>query len=138
MAYDGIPSDPRDFRRWHENFISLLRYAVAGGVVELSVPDSTLSTKEWSQLIMRSANNFIIRASESEQGSREAWQVPRLTLLGAQPLTPGTVEQAMIVHRPYHIIVVPRSQADPLAPHRRLLDVRRHLSIEDILARLQV
>ena len=138
VAYDGIPSDPRDFRKWHENFISLLRYAVAGGVVELSVPDSTLSTKEWSQLIMRSANNFIIRASESEQGSREAWQVPRLTLLGAQPLTPGTVEQAMIVYRPYHIIVVPRSQADPLAPHRRLLDVRRHLSIEDILARLQV
>jgi hypothetical protein len=50
----------------------------------------------------------------------------------------GIVEQAMIVHRPYHIIVVPRSLPDPLSPRRCLLDVRRHLSIEDILARLQV
>jgi hypothetical protein len=137
VAYDGVPGDPREFRNWHENFISLLRYVVAGGVVELSVPDATLSPKEWSQLIMRSANNFIIRASQSEESSTAAWQVPRLTLLGAQPLNTGIVEQAMIVRRPYHVIVVPRSQLDPLAPRRRLLDVRRHLSIEDVLARLQ-
>uniref|UniRef100_E6PXR7 DNA 3'-5' helicase n=1 Tax=mine drainage metagenome TaxID=410659 RepID=E6PXR7_9ZZZZ len=136
VAYDGIPGDPREFRNWHENFISLLRHMVAGGVVELSVPDVALSPKEWSQLIMRSANNFIIRTSQSEETSTAAWEVPRLTLLGAQPLDTETVEQAMIVHRPYHVIVVPRSQLDPLAPRRRLLDVRRHLSIEDILARL--
>ena len=43
VAYDGMPGDPRDFRRWHESFVSLLRYVVAGGVVELSVPDGTLS-----------------------------------------------------------------------------------------------
>ena len=30
-------------------------------------------------------------------------------------MTMGIVEQAMIVHRPYHIIVVPRSQPDPLS-----------------------
>lgn len=138
VAHDGIPGDPRELRRWHENFISLLRYVVAGGVMELSVPDGTLSPKEWSQLIMRSANNFIIRAPQIEDGSAAAWQVPRLTLIGAQPLNIETVEQSMIVNRTHHIIVVPRSLQDPLARQRRLLDIRRHLSIEDILARLQV
>ena len=110
---------------------------VAGGIVELSVPDGILSAKDWAQLTMRSPQNFLIRGSVA--GDRDAADVPvpRFTLVDEQHVTPIDVEQVMMVHRPRHIIVVPPNAPDPRLPRRRLLDMVRHLSIQDLVARLQ-
>jgi ATP-dependent DNA helicase RecQ len=137
VACQALPSDARELRRWRERVLSLLRYAVAGGIVELSVPDEILSSKESSELIMRSAHRFLIRASAEADRSATAAPVPRLTFVGERRVSAANIEQVMMVHRPHHIIVVPPNAPDPVAQHRRLLDVVRHLSIEDLLYRLQ-
>jgi len=137
VACEAISREPREFRRWREALLGLLRYMVAGGIVELSVPDGILSAKDWAQLTMRSPQNFLIRGSVA--GDRDAADVPvpRLTLVDEQHVTPIDVEQVMMVHRPRHIIVVPPNAPDPRLPRRRLLDMVRHLSIQDLVARLQ-
>ncbi|MGA2253133.1 MAG: protein DpdF [Thermoguttaceae bacterium] len=137
VACEAISREPREFRRWREALLSLLRYMVAGGIVELSVRDGILSAKDWAQLTMRSPQNFLIRGSVAGDRGAADVPVPRLTLVDEQHVTPIDVEQVMMVHRPRHIIVVPPNAPDPRLPRRRLLDMVRHLSIQDLLARLQ-
>jgi ATP-dependent DNA helicase RecQ len=137
ISTELIPSDSRELRHWREKILSLLRYAISGGVVELSIPDDVLSEKDWSQLTMRSTHRFLIRDSAT-RGTRSGHRpVSRLTLVVGNLSNTLSLEQAMMLHRPRHIILVSHDLSDPRAPHRRLLDVVRHLSIEDVLARLQ-
>jgi hypothetical protein len=137
IAYDAIPKESREFRKWHERLFHLLRYMVSGGVVELSLPQALLSGTDWTQLTMRSSGHFVIRASASEgQGSGQPF-VPRFTFVDPKRNGPAELEQIMMIYRPQHIIVVPRATTDPRSPHRRLLDMVRHLSIEEIVDRLQ-
>ena len=139
VSYEEVfGSASREMRQWRERLLSLLRYSVAGGITELAIPDGSLSSREWLQLTSRAPHRFVIRSTaDLDSRTAPAAPVPRLTLLGEQCLALGALEKVMIVHRPRHIIVVPRSTPDPAQPQRRLLDVVRHLSIEDILARLQ-
>ena len=139
VSYEEVFGDAsREMRQWRERLLSLLRYSVAGGITELAVPDGSLPSREWLQLTFRAPLRFVIRATvDLDSHTAPAAPVPRLTLLGEQCLALGSLEKVMIVHRPRHIIVVPRSTPDPAQPQRRLLDVVRHLPIEDLLARLQ-
>jgi hypothetical protein len=137
ISCELMPSDSKDLRRWREKILSLLRYATSGGIVELSIPDDVLSGKDWSQLIIRSTHRFLIRDS-AIRGTRSGHQpVSRLTLVVGNLSNAQSLEEAMMLHRPRHIILVSHDLKDPRAPHRRLVDVVRHLSIEDVLARLQ-
>ena len=138
ISYEAVLGDARETRRWKERLLNLLRFSVAAGISELAVPDASLSSREWSQLTARATFRFLVRATtDMDDRSTPAAPVPRLTLIAQNPLVPEDLERAMIVHRPRHVIVVPRSAPDPTQPRRRLLDVVRHLSIEDVLARLQ-
>lgn len=138
VSYEELFGDAKEMRRWREQLLSLLRYSVAGGITELALPDGSLSSREWSQLTSRAPLRFLIRATtDSDDRTAPAAPVPRLTLLGEERLAPAALERVMIVRRPRHIIVVPRIAPDPTHPQRRLLDVVRHLSVEDLLARLQ-
>ena len=137
IAYNAIPKESREFRKWHERLFYLLRYMVSGGVVELSLPKVVLSGTDWTQLTMRSPERFLIRASGSEDQDTGQPFVPRLTFVDDKNNDPAELEQTMMIYRPQHIIVLPKMTTDPRSPHRRLLDMVRHLSIEQILARLR-
>src|SRR4029077_19952289 len=81
IAYDAIPKESREFRKWHERLVHLLRYMVSGGVVELSLPQVVLSVTNWTQLTMRSPEHFLVRTSRSEDQSAGQPFVPRLTFV---------------------------------------------------------
>lgn len=138
VSYEETTGDAREVRRWRERVLSLLRYAVAGGISELSIPDGVLSSSDWSQLTSRAPLRFLIRTKATTHDRlTPTAPVPRLTLVGIRDVDARDLEEVMIVDRPRHVIVVPRGVADPTRPHRRLLDVVRHLPIEDLLSRLQ-
>ncbi len=139
IACDIAPSGPREARRWRERILTLLRYAVAGGIVEVALPDGLLDEEGWRQLAARAPLRFIIRATMDPPLTAPLTPelpVPRLTLLVEHQLNPEALMRVMQVHRPSHLIVLPRDVADPDRPYRRLLDVIRHLSIDDVLTRL--
>ena len=136
ISYTDATADSRAQRRQREHFLTLLRFAVAGGVAELAVPDGLLGDREWSLLLASSPTRFLSRAMDDGDFQPPQPHVPRLTLL-LEAQAQRDIERTMIVHRPHHIIVLPRSVRDPGNPNRELLDVVRHLSIADILARLQ-
>jgi ATP-dependent DNA helicase RecQ len=137
ISCETISRDSKELRRWREKILNLLRYAVSGGVVELSVPDDVLSDKDWSHLTVRSTHRFLVQEPKAG-GTPSGWlPVSRLTLISDSFSNVENIKHAMMVHRPRHVIVVPHGLRDPRSPHRRLLDVVRHLSIEDALARLQ-
>jgi hypothetical protein len=138
VAYEDTYGDQKELRRWRERIHTILRYFVAGGVVELAVGDDSLSSREWSQLTSRSPVRFLIRAvTDGDDSGTPVLPVPRVTLLEEQRLTTRAVERAMVTLRPRHVIVAPRSLPDPTRPHRRLFDVARHLSVDDLVSRLQ-
>jgi hypothetical protein len=139
VSYEAIGCDTRELRRWRERMVSLLRYAVADGITELLIPDNFLSNGEWSQLTQRAPLRFLIRSTaEANDRAKPVAPVPRLTLLGERQVSAADLEEVMIVNRPRHVIVIPRNAPDPTRPQRRLLDVVRHLPIEDLLSRLQL
>jgi ATP-dependent DNA helicase RecQ len=137
IANEPMPTDARQRRKWLERILSFLRYAVAAGIAEVSVPQGLLSTKEWSQLMMRSPYRFLIRSANSGGQSTDELQVPRVTILDGHAIDPSLVERTMIVHRPRHIVLLPPTTPHPLRPDRRLLDMLPNAAIEDVLLRLQ-
>ncbi len=138
ISYEEVLGDARETRRWKERLLSLLRHSVTAGITELAIPEGTISNREWTQLTARASLRFLIRAATDKDDQRTpAAPVPRLTIVSQRTSASMELERAMIVNRPRHIIVVPRGVPDPTRPQRRLLDVVRHLSIEDVLARLQ-
>ena len=136
IAYAEMPHDTRGQRRQREHVLTLLRFAVAGGVTELAVPDEFLGRREWSLLLAGSPTQFLIRAIDDDDVGLSTPATPRLTLLSGATAD-HDIERAMTVHRPRHILVVPRDIRDPDNPNRGLLDVVRHLSLDDLLSRLQ-
>jgi ATP-dependent DNA helicase RecQ len=138
ISYEEVLGDARETRRWKERLLSLLRHSVTAGITELAIPEGTISNREWTQLTARASLRFLVRATPDMDDQRTpAAPVPRLTIISQRNSASMDLERAMIVHRPRHVIVVPRGVPDPMQPQRRLLDVVRHLSIEDVLARLQ-
>lgn len=137
IANEPMPTDAKQRRKWLERILSFLRYAVAGGIAEVSIPQGLLSAKDWSQLMMRSPYRFLIRSANHEGRAVDELQVPRVTILDGHTIDPATVEHTMIVHRPRHIVLLPPTTPHPGRPDCRLLDMLPHGAIEDILLRLQ-
>jgi superfamily II DNA/RNA helicase len=137
IAYEAVFRESREYRKWRERVFNILRYLVAAGIVELAIPDRTLSEKDWIQLTIRSPHDFLIRGSIAEDRNSAHVPVPRLTLLDDSHISPRELAQVMMIDRPRHIIVAPVSAQDPRALARRLVDIVRHFSMDDLLARLQ-
>jgi hypothetical protein len=137
IAYDATSKEAREFRKWHDRVLSLLRYLVSGGIIELCLPEGVLSKTDWTQLTMRSSQKFLIRCSVSEDGSSGQVCVPRFTLVDEKTSSADQLERIMMLYRPQHIILAPKDTTDFRSPHRRLFDMFGHLSMNEILARLQ-
>lgn len=140
IAYDPVGGDAREQRRSRDRLLSLLRYAVSGGIVEFSLPGELLREEDWHQLCARAPLRFLIRTSDAALSSvaplAEDLLVPRLTLLAERDAVTATVERVMRIHRPRHVLVLPRDLPDPTRPYRRFFDVARHLSLGDLISRL--
>jgi superfamily II DNA/RNA helicase len=137
IAYDVVLRESREYRKWRDRVLNLLRYTVAGGLVELAVPDGILSDKDWAQLTTRSPYRFLIRACNEEERNSAHVPVSRLTIFDDSHISLCEIVRVMMIDRPRHIIVVPTSARDPRAPNRRLVDMVRQVSIDDVLVRLQ-
>ncbi|HMI82571.1 MAG TPA: protein DpdF [Polyangiaceae bacterium] len=141
ISYDMEVGDARESRRWHDRVLNLLRHAVSGGIVELCLSRGFIRDEDWSQLAARSPLRFLLRtdvgASSTSEPFGQEVRGPRLTLLTKQDATTGEVERIMRTLRPRHVIVLPRDLRDPERPSRRLFDVTRHLTVEDLLLRLE-
>jgi ATP-dependent DNA helicase RecQ len=137
IAYEATLKEAREVRKWHDRILSLLRYLVSGGIIELCLPHGALSTNEWTQLTMRSSQKFLIRCSGTEDRSAGQVCMPRFTLVDEKHNSAVELEQIMMVYRPQHVILAPKDTTDPRSPHRRLFDMFGHLSLNEILARLQ-
>lgn len=137
LAYDAAPREAREFRKWHDQVLSLLRYLVSGGLIELCLPQGVLSTADWMHLTIRSSQKFLIRCAGYEDRSSAQECVPRFTLVDEKHNGAVDLEQIMMVYRPRHVILAPEDTTDPRSPHRRLFDMFGHLSLNEVLARLQ-
>lgn len=141
ISYEMETADAKESRRWRDRVLALLRHAVSGGIVELCLSGDLLRNEDWSQLAGRAPLRFLLRtevgASSASQPFEQELQAPRLTLLTKQDATTTVVERVMRTHRPRHVIVLPRDVPDPERSYRRLFDVTRHLTIEDLLLRLE-
>lgn len=141
VSYEMEAADAKEARRWRDRVLTLLRHAVSGGIVELCLSGGFLRDEDWSQLAGRAPLRFLLRtevgASSASQPFEQEVQAPRLTLLTKQDATTNVVERVMRARRPRHVIVLPRDLQDPERPYRRLFDVTRHLTVEDLLSRLE-
>jgi ATP-dependent DNA helicase RecQ len=137
VAYEPVIGESRGLRNWHERIFTLLRYAVSGGIAELALPDGLLTDQDWSRLSAHAPLRFLLRSRViPNEHAMHDMAVPRLTLLDTRDGTVKNVAKIMRLNRPKHLILLPRDVLDPTRPYRRLFDVVRHLSIEEVLLRL--
>jgi superfamily II DNA/RNA helicase len=140
IACEPAPSEGRGARRWRERMVRLLQYFVAGGVVELAVPEGLLTRTDWQRLGAQAPLGFLFSStSRFPVPGHEASvaPVPRFSLLAEGEADPASVEHVIQLARPHHLIALPRGTPDPRRPDRQLFDVVRHLSADDVLARLE-
>ncbi|WP_437931104.1 protein DpdF [Sorangium sp. So ce291] len=134
------PDGTRAERKWHGEVRALLRHLVAGGVIELALPGYLLDDDTWDRLVDYSSLRFLLRASPPSSTCdpyAPELPVPRLTLIGGRCADVPSIAGSMQIHRPLHILVLPRHARDPRHPGRNLLDIERHLDWNDLLARLE-
>jgi ATP-dependent DNA helicase RecQ len=140
VAYVANHGDAKKLREWRDQILMFLRYAVSGGIVELSLPEGLIRETDWSQLGKRASFRLLFRTTAETVFTHSPpvfdMPVPRLTLLGERDTEPDNVSRIMRINRPRHVILLPRDVTDPTRPDRRLLDVKQHLSIADVLTRL--
>jgi ATP-dependent DNA helicase RecQ len=130
----SVPFERRQHRRWRDEVLRLLSFAVAGGVVDLNLPEDLLTEAHWKSLVLRSPHRFVVNAAHSASSTATLW--PRLTLLPNES-DAATVGEAMRVNTSTHLIVFPTEIPDPSRPTRRLVDVVRHVDLRQVLAALE-
>lgn len=131
-------NDAKERRKWREALMSFLKYAVAAGILELSLPEGMLTQGDWSQLMQQSFPHFLVRTSSGINSETAILTVPRLTLVSESESAQLQIESAMKIALPWHIILFRDNTPDPRAKHRKLIDVVRYLSVDNALARLRL
>ncbi|WP_437763395.1 protein DpdF [Sorangium sp. So ce281] len=140
IFYDP-PDGTRAERKWHGQVRALLRHLIIGGIIELALPGDMVDDDTWDQLVDYSPLRFLLRvspASSDYDPHAPELPVPRLTVVGARGANVTSIAASMQIHRPIHILVLPRHARDPRHPTRALLDVERHLDWNDLLARIEI
>lgn len=107
------------------------------GLREVSTPEEWLRTKEYRRLYRHAQPNLVLHTplEETRNPLDEALQVPRLTLLWPSS-NPHLLEQALLVERPLHLILLSADAPDLRRPDRGFLDTRTHLTFQDFERRL--
>ncbi|HJQ12906.1 MAG TPA: protein DpdF [Gemmatimonadaceae bacterium] len=129
----AVPLDRRQKRRWQDDMLRLLSFAVGAGVVDLNLPEDLLTDAHWKSLLLRSPHRFIIDAAHGVASTAAQW--PRLTLLPKES-DAEAVSDAMRINASSHVIVFPTEAPDPSRPTRRLVDLVRHRDLRQVLVAL--
>jgi hypothetical protein len=140
IACEPVPPEGRGVRRRRERMVRLLQHLVAGGVVELALPEGLLTRTDWERLGAQAPLAFLFSSTSqfSDDGNAlSVVPVPRFSLLAEGETDGISVEHVMQLPRPHHLIALPRNTRDPQRPDRQLFDIVRHLSADDLLARLE-
>jgi hypothetical protein len=137
IGYDAPPPDMLGRRAWKNQQMTLLRFAVAGGIATVDVPLDLLTQAEWRQLSASTQSRFLARDEvDSVDWKSSSLRLARLSLVeyGASKERFARVAGA---DAPYHVILVPVDYPDPARPDRRFLSVRPHLSLVQAIERLE-
>lgn len=136
VAY-GRPNTGREKRETSDQLVQLATRAARAGFLEFAAPASLLGEKVWSSLIAQAPLGFPIVATDPESYETDTfYDCPRMTVI-AHGSSPESWISALRLARPAHLLVIPSDTQDPSHPQRKFFDVRRFLTIEEALARLE-
>jgi hypothetical protein len=137
IGYDAPAADALGRRAWKNLQMTLLRFAVAGGIVALNVPHELLAQPEWEQLCAATPSRFLSR----DDGDSVEWKSSQLSLarlsLVEHDASSERFARIASMDAPYHVIVVPLGYPDPSRPDRPFLSIRPHLSLAQAIERLE-
>ena len=136
VTYDLPSGDSLKIREAKRTMMDVLKFAVAGGFTELVLPEWIDSSANWATLSRQASTRFLLR-NDTGSPSSDHFHVPCVTILGNTPEDQKGLSSAMMADRPAHLILFPPSLLDPRRSDRRISDVVPHISIQNLLSRLQ-
>lgn len=136
ISYEIPTGDSLRMRAATQTITEVLKFCVAGGFVELVLPDWIGSRETWSILARQTPGKFLVRTTASST-SAEGLYVPRVTMLGGTDLDQQSLGLAMMADCPGHLIFFPANLRDPRNFERCIADIAPHISVHNILSRLQ-
>jgi len=134
------PAPTRREARRHDAIMSaFLKRLVERGLREIAADDAWLERPDYLELYRHARPPIVLHCSPDEdQGPLGGGlPVPRLSMLQAH-CTPKRLRIALEVERPVHFVLLPDDVPDLDHPARRFLDTRPHLSLQDIIRRLDL
>jgi hypothetical protein len=135
IEFDAIPKDSLRKRSAIRDLNSFLRFLVAAGLLHIASNDNIFPLIDWKMLRNDSPHNFLMY-SDVSQSTSQTLRVPRMSILDLA-CSAHTLTEIMQIDAPGHFILFPRVAFDPRHNTRRLVDVVPHLSIPDVLSRMQ-
>jgi hypothetical protein len=136
VTYDIPSGDSLKIREAKQTIMDVLKFAVAGGFTELVLPEWIDNSANWAVFSRQASTRFLLRNNVGPPSS-DNLQVPCVTILGNTPEDQRGLSSAMMKDRPAHLILFPTSLRDPRRLDRRISDVVPHISIQNLLSRLQ-
>ena len=88
-------------------------------------------------MLLRQASTRFLLRSEPEGTQEAGLRIPRVTMLGGSEKDQAFLSSAMMIDSPAHLILFPTNLRDPRRLDRRISDVVPHISIHNLLSRLQ-
>jgi ATP-dependent DNA helicase RecQ len=82
-------------------------------------------TPDWLRLYRRASDGIVLHRSLTELDVEPYTPLARVTVLDSES-SDMLLERVQLLERPYHIVVLPRSQPDPANHLRKLADVTLH------------
>lgn len=117
--------------------MSVLQRLVGLGVREIAADTEWLADDDFRRLY-RFAQPPLVLHTPAEEGPTpidSALPVPRLSFFPHTCAGPS-LERALLVDRPVHILLLPQSMPDPLHPGRLFFDTRPSLTLNEFIRRL--
>jgi ATP-dependent DNA helicase RecQ len=136
ISYEIPMGDSLRMRAAVQPITEVLKFCVAGGFVELALPDWIGSPETWAVLARQTSAKFLVRTTPSST-SADGLYVPRVTMLGGSDVDQKSLGLAMSADHPGHLIFFPTNLRDPRNLERCIADMFPHVSIHNILSRLQ-
>lgn len=140
VAYARAGSSTQRRQLWRR-ILSFAEASVEAGVLEIAASAKWMQDTGLRRLYQRSPTRFIVCRDVCEadgvrlDGRRTSLPLPRLSLL--DPDTRQLPDHLFMLDRPLHVIVTPDHVPDVDRPDRSLMAVTDHISLDQVLARVE-
>jgi hypothetical protein len=135
-SYEIPEGDALRMRASIQTITEVLKFAVSGGFLEFALPDWLNTHDTWSILARQSTTKLLLR-SEPSGSEWPGLHIPRVTMLVGGHADQDSLDRAMTVACPAHLILFPTNLHDPRRLDRKISEVVPHISIHNLLSRLQ-